>query len=268
MLVPSALLVVACVLVGVLPAITIGPLLATAGAGDSRRAHAGVRARGLARVHAGIAHELRSRSRAASASICYLYLRGRTLVEAPVLSRLDSKRMFDIANVAVTRTAARAARWLFSRRLQTQLVLIVASACAAASLPLAAGGWFARQPAAHAARSDLRACSGSPARACAIGAAWQAKFHRLAALIMVGGRGARRGAHVRVAVGARSRADADRRRSRDDGAVPARPALAAAAARARRSEAAQHARQGAAPARRGARGRERRRHGRARVRRR
>jgi multicomponent K+:H+ antiporter subunit A len=96
--------------------------------------------------------------------------------------------MFDIVNVAVTRAAGRAARWLFSRRLQTQLVLIVASACAAAALPLAGGNWF---------RAGLQLTPIDPMFAvlwiagagCAVGAAWQAKFHRLAALVMVGGAG-------------------------------------------------------------------------------
>jgi multicomponent K+:H+ antiporter subunit A len=187
MLVPSALLVAACVLVGALPAITIGPLLATAG-----QAILGARMPEyqLAVWHGFTPALLMSLVALAGGIGFYLYLywRGRTLVEAPLLSRLDSKRMFDIVNVAVTRAAGRTARWLFSRRLQTQLVLIVASACAAAVLPLAGGNWF---------RSGLELTPVDPVfaalwvggAACAIGAAWQAKFHRLAALAMVGGAG-------------------------------------------------------------------------------
>src|SRR5688572_4803079 len=187
MLLPSALLVAACVLVGALPAITIGPLLATAG-----EALLGARMPEyeLAVWH-GFTPALLMSFVALAGGIgfyLYLYLRGRTLAEAPLLSRLDSKRMFDIVNVAATRAAGRAARWLFSRRLQTQLVLIVASACVAAVLPLAAGTWF---------RSGVRLTPLDPmfvalwiaGAACAIGAAWQAKYHRLAALIMVGGAG-------------------------------------------------------------------------------
>jgi multicomponent K+:H+ antiporter subunit A len=187
MLVPSALLVAACVLVGALPAITIGPLLATAG-----EAILGARMPEyeLAVWH-GFTPALLMSFVALAGGIgfyLHLYLRGRTLVEAPLLSRLDSKRMFDIVNVAVTRAAGSAARWLFSRRLQTQLVLIVASACAAAVLPLAGGNWF---------RGGLQLTPVDPVfaalwvggAACAIGAAWQAKFHRLAALAMVGGAG-------------------------------------------------------------------------------
>ena len=159
MLVPSALLVVACVLVGALPAITVGPLLATAG-----EAILGARmpTYELAVWH-GFTPALLMSLIALAGGVgfyLYLYVRGRTLVEAPILSRLDSKRMFDIANVAVTRAAARAARWLFSRRLQTQLVLIVASACAAAVLPLAGGSWFRADLQLTPARSDFRRALG------------------------------------------------------------------------------------------------------------
>ncbi len=187
MLVPSALLVAACVLVGALPAITIGPLLSTAG-----EAILGARMPEyeLAVWHGFTPALLMSLIALAGgvAFYIYLYVRGRTLVEAPLLSRLDSKRMFDIVNVAATRAAGRATRWLFSRRLQTQLVLIVASACAAALLPLAGGSWF-RGALQLTPLDPVFAALWIAGAACAIGAAYQAKFHRLAALIMVGGAG-------------------------------------------------------------------------------
>jgi multicomponent K+:H+ antiporter subunit A len=96
--------------------------------------------------------------------------------------------MFDIANVAVTRTAAAAARSLFSRRLQTQLVLLVGAACAAGGAALWQRGW----PGGHETLTPLDpvfAALWAVGIACAVGAAWQAKFHRVAALIMVGGAG-------------------------------------------------------------------------------
>ena len=62
---------------------------------------------------------------------------------------------------------------------------------------------------------------------CALGAAWQAKFHRLVALVADGRRGARRLHYFRLVLGARSRPDTAPRRDRDDRAAPARPALAA-----------------------------------------
>ncbi len=187
MLVPSALLVIACVLVGALPAITVGPLLATAG-----EAILGARmpAYELAVWH-GFTPALLMSFIALAGGIgfyLYLYVRGRTLVEAPFFSRLDSKRMFDIGNVALVRMAGRAVRWLFSGRLQTQLVLIVASACAGALLPLGGGSWFSGSP-QLSPLDPIFAVLWVAGAACAIGAAWQAKFHRLAALIMVGGAG-------------------------------------------------------------------------------
>jgi multicomponent K+:H+ antiporter subunit A len=186
MLVPGGLLVVTCVLVGVLPAQTIGPLLATA----STAILGDVPAYELAVWHGFTPALLMSLVALVGGVGFYgmLYRKGQTLIETPLLSRFDSKRMFDIANVAVTRAAGRAARRLFSRRLQPQLVLIVASACVAVALPLSSGGWLSH---------DLSVAPLDPAfaalwvvgGACAIGAAWQAKFHRLAALMMVGGAG-------------------------------------------------------------------------------
>jgi multicomponent K+:H+ antiporter subunit A len=186
MLVPSALLVIACVLVGVLPAQTIGPLLATAGTailGDVPEYE-------LAVWH-GFTPALLMSLVALTGGVSFyglLYARKQTLIETPFLSRFDSKRMFDIANVAATRAAGRAARWLFARRLQPQLVLIVVSACVAVALPLSTGRWL--EHALEIAPLDPAfAALWIVGGACAIGAAWQAKFHRLAALIMVGGAG-------------------------------------------------------------------------------
>ena len=187
MLVPGGLLVVACVLVGALPAITVGPLLQTAGVailGSRMPTYE------LAVWH-GFTPALLMSFVALAGGIgfyVYLYLRGRTLVAAPLFSLIDSKRLFDIVNVAATRAAARAARWLFSRRLQTQLVLLVGSACAAAVLPLAGGSWL-RDTALLTPLDPIFAALWVAGAACAIGAAWQAKYHRLAALIMVGGAG-------------------------------------------------------------------------------
>jgi multicomponent K+:H+ antiporter subunit A len=186
-LVPSALLVTACVLVGTLPANTVGPLLATAGEailGPDLPEYT------LAVWH-GITPALLMSLVALVGGIAlysWLVWSGRTLVPAPLLSRLDSRRIFDAVNVAATRAAARGARWLYSRRLQTQLALIVGSACVAASLPLAGGGWL-RISVPLTPLDPMFVVLWAVGAALAIGAAWQAKYHRLAALIMVGGAG-------------------------------------------------------------------------------
>ena len=51
------------------------------------------------------------------------------------------------------------------------------------------GGWLAATGALHARSIRFSLLLWIVGGACAIGAAWQAKFHRLAALIMVGGAG-------------------------------------------------------------------------------
>jgi multicomponent K+:H+ antiporter subunit A len=186
MLLPSALLVGACVLVGTLPAITIGPLLSTAG-------HAILGPRlpeyELAVWH-GFTPALAMSFVALAGGILYylvMYWRRRTMAPTPLLSRFDSKRMFDVANVAVTRTAASVARRLFPRRLQTQLVLLVGAACAAGFTAAWGRGWPGGE--SLTPLDPIFAALWVVGAACAIGAAWQAKFHRLAALIMVGGAG-------------------------------------------------------------------------------
>ena len=231
----------ACLLVGVVAGRSrSGRCSHTAGRGDSWARTAGVRARRVARLHAAVADELRRARRRHRLSTSRCILRGRTLATTPLLSRFDSKRMFDIVNVAVD-----------ARRGQRGALAVLAAAADAAradrrqrvrgggSAALPSGNWLRRR--AARSRRSIR-CSAAlwvGGAACAIGAAWQAKFHRLAALIMVGGAGLVVCSHVRVALGARSRAHADRGRSRHDGAVLARLALAAAAARGRRAAAAQ-----------------------------
>jgi multicomponent K+:H+ antiporter subunit A len=187
MLLPSGLLVAACVLVGMFPSLTIGPLLATAGRALLRD---GLPAYELAVWHGFTPALLMSFIALAGGIAFYLlmYVRGRTLAPAPLVSRFDSRRMFDVANVAVTRTAAAAARRLFARRLQTQLLLLVTAACGAG----AAAAWRRGWPGGGEPLMPLDpvfAALWVVGGACAIGAAWQAKFHRLAALIMVGGAG-------------------------------------------------------------------------------
>ena len=63
---------------------------------------------------------------------------------------------------------------------------------------------------------------GSSACVCALGAAWQAKFHRLAALMLAAGAGLVMLPHLRLVLGARPGADAARGRGRHHRAVPAR----------------------------------------------
>jgi multicomponent K+:H+ antiporter subunit A len=187
MLLPSALLVVACLLVGIVPEYTVGPVLAVAARsilGEHLPAYE------LAVWH-GVTLPLLMSVIALAGGLAFyvgLHRRGRTMMPTPVLSRLNAARAFDILNVIAIRGAARATRSLFSWRLQPQVLLIVCAAFAAGFLPLAIGGWSAG--AVPLTPLDpvfvlLWLIGG----ACALGAAVQAKFHRLAALIMAGGAG-------------------------------------------------------------------------------
>jgi multicomponent K+:H+ antiporter subunit A len=188
MLAPSALLVAACVLVGIWPARTIGPFLDAA-------AHAVlgpiVPAYSLAVWHGLTMPLIMSVIALAGGIALYLLLylrRDRALAPAPISHPIDGKRAFDVVMVLLMRTADRLLNTISTRRLQPQLALIVFAAVVVGALTV----WqFAPVP------GTLQLTPADPSfallwaigAACAIGAATQAKFHRLAALIMSGGAG-------------------------------------------------------------------------------
>jgi len=187
MLLPSALLVVTCLLVGMLPMRTLGPLLETAARSILG---ANLPEYQLAVWH-GFTISLLMSFVALSGGIAFyvwLYVRGRVMQPTPLLARFDAKRMFDVANVVILRGADRVVDLLYSRRLQPQLLLIVGIAFVAGFLPFAAGGW-SRGNAPLTPVDPVFALLWIGGGVCAIGAAWQAKFHRLAALIMLAGAG-------------------------------------------------------------------------------
>jgi multicomponent K+:H+ antiporter subunit A len=187
MLLPSALLVLACLLVGMLPAQTVGPLLATAA-----RALLGteVPAYTLAVWHGPNLPLLMSFLALVLGVAFYLFLHStrRTKMRTPLLSRLNAARIYDVLSVGAIRGAGRLTRTLFSWRLQPLLLLIVCAALVAGLLPLAIAGW-SRGPEPHTPLDPLFLLLWLVGGACALGAAFQAKYHRLAALILVGGVG-------------------------------------------------------------------------------
>ena len=187
MLLPSLLLVVGCLLVGTLPALTVGPVLATAA---TSLLGADVPEYGLAVWHGLTAPLLMSIVALAGGVLFYAWLRrtGRAMRATPLLSRVNAARLFDIVNVGAIRGARRLTRLLFSWRLQPQLLMIVLAAVVAGLLPVAIAGWTrGSQPLTPL--DPLFAALWLVGGACALGAAYQAKFHRLAALILVGGVG-------------------------------------------------------------------------------
>jgi multicomponent K+:H+ antiporter subunit A len=114
--------------------------------------------------------------------------RGRTMGPTPLLSRWDAPRIFDVVNVALIRGAGRLTRVLFPPRMQAQVLLILCAALIAGLLPMLLFGW-SRGEASLTPLDPLFVLLWVAGGACAVGAAVQAKFHRLAALILVGGVG-------------------------------------------------------------------------------
>jgi multicomponent K+:H+ antiporter subunit A len=187
MLFPSAVLVVACLLVGVMPAQTVGPVLAIA----ARSILGGTLPEYQLAVWHGFTAPLLMSVIALVGGIAFyaaLTRRGRSLGPTPLLSRWNAARIFDIVNVALIRGAGRVTRALFPSRLQPQLFLILCTALVAGFLPILIAGW-SRGGQPLTPLDPLFALLWLAGAACAIGAALQAKFHRLVALILVGGVG-------------------------------------------------------------------------------
>ena len=186
---PIELLVLACLLVGILPAMTIKPFLATA-----------VRAvlgrdtpyYSLAVWHGFNEPLLMSVIALTGGVTLYWLLQGylaKGIEGAPFVRRLKGQRIFEQVLVTLSWKWARSLERLFgTRRLQPQLRLLVAFALFAALWPLYRQGLEA---------GTLPGTGFDPAflllwvvgGLCAVGAAYQAKFHRLAAMVLLGGAG-------------------------------------------------------------------------------
>jgi multicomponent K+:H+ antiporter subunit A len=188
MLAPSALLVLACLLVGMLPNVTVGPVLVMVAhslLGDQMPQFS------LAVWH-GLTMPLVMSFLALAGGVslyAILAMRWRRMHgQAPLISRFNGQRTFDVAIVSLIRAADRVARVVYSRRLQIQLVTIVCVALGAAWLGLAHTETFwGEEPLTRI--DPVFAVMWFVGAVCALGAAMQAKYHRLAALIMVGGTG-------------------------------------------------------------------------------
>ncbi|MCW5666836.1 MAG: monovalent cation/H+ antiporter subunit A [Piscinibacter sp.] len=185
MRVPVELLVLACVVVGTLPAWSIGPMLATAATpvvGGRLPDYS------LALWHGFNEPLVMSLVASAGGVLVYLLfaerLRRRTRRGAALIGALDGQRLFHATLALASDLARRAVRWLGTRRLQPQLLMMfviagLAGLGSALIVPLAWGD-RARVPA-----TPEFVALWLIAGACAIGAAWQAKFHRLAALTLL-----------------------------------------------------------------------------------
>jgi multicomponent K+:H+ antiporter subunit A len=189
MLAPVGLLVLACLVVGIIPAITIGPFLDTA-----VRAVLGSETPpySLAVWHGLTFPLLMSTAALAGGALLYLALQNYLssgIEGSPLLRNLSSQRIFDRVMVTLSWRAARSAVTLLgTRHLQPQLRLLIGVAIIAALIPLYRHEFHAGY-ATLTAFDPAFALLWAVGAVCAIGAAHQAKYHRLAALILMGGAG-------------------------------------------------------------------------------
>ena len=189
MRIPVELLVVVCLVVGIVPSISIGPSLAVA----SRPVVGGTLPEySLALWHGMNPPFIMSLAAITGGIFGYRFLRAQKLrgrlENPPFVERWNGRLLFESSLVGLTRLARKALRVVGTRRLQTQMFAIVA----AALLLALASSWGL--PFVWGDRTRLPA---SPAfvllwvigMVCAIGAAAQAELHRLVALTLMGGAG-------------------------------------------------------------------------------
>ncbi|MDR7335170.1 monovalent cation/H+ antiporter subunit A [Roseateles asaccharophilus] len=184
MRVPVELLVLACVVVGTLPGWSVGPLLAAAArpvVGGSLPDYS------LALWHGFNTPLMMSGVAMAGGLLIYLRFAARfkQLRGTPLLRGLDGKRQFERVMAWLSDGARRLTRRLSTRRLQPQLftMLLIATLAGVASSLIVPLSWGDR---ARVPATPEFVLLWGVAGACALGAAYQAKFHRLAALTMLG----------------------------------------------------------------------------------
>jgi len=186
---PVELLAVVCLVVGMFPALTVGPFLSIAVWAVLGNATPNY---DLALWHGLTWPMLMSVVAIVGGTLIYLLLRPylrRGLEGPPLLRYLKGRRIFEHAIVILSWRWAKALEGILStRRLQQQLRILVIVALIAA--------WSSF----YISELELGSSPASPidptfallwavGMVCAIGAAWQAKYHRLASLILFGGAG-------------------------------------------------------------------------------
>ncbi len=183
---PIEVLVLICLLVGAFPATVIGPYLNTAivsvlGSAPSYS---------LAIWHGLSAPLLMSMVALVGGALLYLVLQNllARIDGPPLIRELISPRIFERLLILLSVQWARALeRRLGTRRLQPQLAILTGLAIAAGATTLAAGA-VTLGPSTQQLDPALTIVW-VVGNVCAVGAAVQAKYHRLVALMMMGGAG-------------------------------------------------------------------------------
>ncbi len=186
---PVELLVLLCLVVGIVPAQTVGPWLDAAARsvlGDAMPYYS------LALWHGINAPLIMSCIAVAAGVLVYCVTASRIASGPegpPLIHRIRGARMFDWGLVKLTWKWPRStARFFGTDRLQPQLRLLVLIGLFCATYSL----WGAARltPALVLDNASvIFALIWVVGAACAVGAAWQAKYHRFAALILLGGAG-------------------------------------------------------------------------------
>ena len=189
MRVPIELLVLLCLAVGMAPAAVIGPALDLAAqpvVGGPMPAYSLALWHG---VNAPLIMSLMAMS--GGTAIWFLLrkpLRDKRWKRIPLFGRFDGQRLFEATLALLALAARKLQQTLYTRRLQPQMLLLVLVGMAAIAASLWSSGlsWGNRPRVPLGWDFVLIWVVGAT---CAIGAATQAKFHRLAALLMLGGAG-------------------------------------------------------------------------------
>jgi multicomponent K+:H+ antiporter subunit A len=184
---PIEILVLACLIVGIIPGMTIGPFLDTAARSVL---HERTPQYSLAVWHGFTAPLLLSVVALAAGTAGYMLFREHLNRRegAPLMRRFKGRKLFEAMLAAIISVARTLEQWLGTRRLQTQLRLLAVIACLAALLPFLRDGYSLGSRPGTIVDPGF-AVIWIVGGACAVGAAWQAKYHRLAALILMAGAG-------------------------------------------------------------------------------
>src|SRR5690606_34959095 len=105
----------------------------------------------------------------------------------PLIYRFDGRRSFEVLMEGIDSLSAALLNVLYSPGLQRQMLIITVGTFVVALLPLTRGGWL--EPVLGTPANLFFLTLWLAGSACAIGAARQAKFHRLATMALSGGAG-------------------------------------------------------------------------------
>ncbi|MCB8889297.1 monovalent cation/H+ antiporter subunit A [Vreelandella malpeensis] len=185
---PVEFLVLCCLIVGIIPGLSIGPFLSaavTSVLGEDTPYYS------LAVWHGFNLPLAMSLLALVGGVALYVWLRTRYgLIQStyvPFLGRFNGKQAYEDTMLRLSASASLLEKLLGTRRLQPQLLLMIVLLLAVPTLIVRPVSLLALP--ANGEFSWLFAGLWVIGAVCALGAAWQAKYHRLAALSLVGGVG-------------------------------------------------------------------------------